>query len=89
MTVPVVDRDRNPDHLLLSASGTVAGSDNKFKDEMKIQLLSKWIETDVTFIQTDKPVYKPGQLGKHHLQGHTYPCAVLSTRTKAPYLPYF
>lgn len=63
-------RDEDPDYLLLSVTGTVisAGVDNgwNFTDEARLAYLGRWhhAQGGITFIQTDKPIYKPGQLGK-------------------------
>lgn len=67
----IIDKSRNrdPDYLLLTARGTVRGTGGSsgwnFQDDMKIAILSRWYDSELTFIQTDKPIYKPGQLGKH------------------------
>lgn len=64
-------RDRDPDYLILSVKGQTEGSEDaggwNFEDEMKISLLNRWFGTEITFINTDKPIYKPGQLGRLHL----------------------
>ena len=68
MTLPGFDTESTtrPEHLLLTATGqptvpTPAGY--TFSDSLKIGTLGYWQNTDITFVQTDKPIYKPGQLG--------------------------
>ena len=66
MTMPGFDTDRWPDQLRLQVDGRpLSGNRNgfHFSDTMKIAILNKWYNTHISFVQTDKPIYKPGQLG--------------------------
>lgn len=70
LTVPKFPTTDRPDHLLIDARGVpLANTDTgyRFQDSMKVAVLGRWYQTDITFIQTDKPIYKPGQLGKYEV----------------------
>ena len=67
LTLPDFPTDSRPEHVIVRAVGrpsvrTPGGY--TFRDEMKVDTLGSWFNTDITFVQTDKPIYKPGQLGK-------------------------
>ena len=49
-----------PHALIIEATGVTGLS---FTDSVKVNLLPSYLNPDLTFIQTDKSVYKPGQLG--------------------------
>lgn len=60
---PSSDTD-NVYEALLDVSGVQRLSGYKFSDSSILSLLSSWHDTTITFVQTDKPIYKPGQKGK-------------------------
>ncbi|XP_067935022.1 murinoglobulin-2-like [Watersipora subatra] len=65
LTLPVFESNSRPEYVILEVSGRPATGNPAgyyFSDSMKIAILSRWYNTDITFIQTDKPIYKPGQL---------------------------
>ena len=67
LTLPDFQTDSRPENVIVRAVGrpsvrTPGGY--TFRDEMKVDTLGSWFNTDITFVQTDKPIYKPGQLGK-------------------------
>lgn len=75
MTAPrdVVDHSRLYDasYLLLSVTGVEADVNDirgwSFEDYVKINFIKRWDSISagggIVFIQPDKPIYKPGQLG--------------------------
>ena len=50
---------------LLHVQGVQRLSGYKFEDSSILSLLSSWYDTTITFVQTDKPIYKPGQTGQY------------------------
>lgn len=50
---------------LLHVRGVQRLSGYKFEDSSILSLLSSWYDTTITFVQTDKPIYKPGQTGQY------------------------
>ena len=50
---------------LLHVQGVQRLSGYKFEDSYILSLLSSWYDTTITFVQTDKPIYKPGQTGQY------------------------
>ncbi|XP_067934596.1 ovostatin-like isoform X3 [Watersipora subatra] len=65
LTLPGFDSESQPEYVTLEVSGRPATGNPAgyyFSDSMKIAILGRWYNTEITFIQTDKPIYKPGQL---------------------------
>ncbi|XP_067934592.1 alpha-2-macroglobulin-like protein 1 [Watersipora subatra] len=65
LTLPGFESESQPEYVTLEISGRPATGNLAgyyFSDSMKIAILSRRYNTDITFIQTDKPIYKPGQL---------------------------
>lgn len=67
---PSSDTD-NVYEALLDVSGVQRLSGYKFSDSSILSLLSSWHDTTITFVQTDKPIYKPGQKGKLNISTYT------------------
>ena len=66
MTLPDVSK-KKVDQLAIQVSATPRNRNPagySFEDTLFIAVLDKWYSTDISFIQTDKPIYKPGQLGE-------------------------
>ena len=60
--IPHTPTSGRPRHQIkLKVSGKAVDDDYSFEDETVILLVTPGI---LTFIQTDKPQYKPGQTGK-------------------------
>ncbi|XP_067934593.1 ovostatin-like [Watersipora subatra] len=65
LTMPKFESETSPEYVTLEVSGRPATRNPagySFQDTMNIAIISRWYNTDITFIQTDKPIYKPGQL---------------------------
>lgn len=71
MTLPDTNSDRDQDAITVIARGSPDSEENDssytFEDEMKVAVISRWHNSDISFMQTDKPIYKPGQLGEARL----------------------
>ncbi|XP_067934597.1 murinoglobulin-2-like [Watersipora subatra] len=65
LMLPEFESESRPEYVIIEVSGLPATGNPAgyyFRDSMKIAIISRWYNTDITFIQTDKPIYKPGQL---------------------------